>query len=232
MKTFLKKISRVIYYLIPREFYYSKVFILLQENLAKETLENFKVFFKKSVLFETVSECRKYAISRAIENDKNNISSYYLEFGVYKGESSNFFSKYVDKLYAFDSFEGLKEDWLGTSASKGSLNLNKQIPKLNSNVKPIVGWIQDTLEPFLTEHKPKIKFVHIDVDTYETTKYILEKIKPYLQDKAIIIFDDFYNFIGWENGEYKALNEVFKKNEFSYKAFAIHSCRAVIEVNN
>ena len=30
-----------------------------------------------------------------------------------------FFSKFVNKFYCFDSFEGLKEDWVGTSQSKG-----------------------------------------------------------------------------------------------------------------
>ena len=45
--------------------------------------------------------------------DKNK-DYYYLEFGVFKGTSTNFFSRYVNKFYVFNSFEGLKEDWMGT----------------------------------------------------------------------------------------------------------------------
>jgi hypothetical protein len=86
----------------------------------------------------------------ALENDLTN-KYYYLEFGVFKGESANYFSQHVKKLYAFDSFEGLKEDWIGTGGSKGTFNLNKKIPKLNANIIPIVGWVEDTLENFIKE---------------------------------------------------------------------------------
>ena len=58
--------------------------------------------------------------------------------------------------------------------------LNKKLPKLNKNVVPIVGWVQDTLSPFLEKYKPKINFVNMDMDTYETTKFVLTKIKPFL----------------------------------------------------
>ena len=34
----------------------------------------------------------------------------------------------------------------------------------------------------------------MDVDTYETTKFILETIKPNLINGAIILFDELYNF--------------------------------------
>ena len=69
------------------------------------------------------------------------------------------------------------------------------------------------------------------MDTYESTKFALEKIKPYLVKNAIIIFDELYNFVGWENGEYKALNEVFNENEFKYKSFRIDAEQVVIQIN-
>ena len=72
---------------------------------------------------------------------------FYLEFGVWKGRSANFWSKYVKKLYVFDSFEGLREDWTGVTG-KGSFNLNGKIHKLNKNVTPIKGWDEDTLSDF------------------------------------------------------------------------------------
>jgi hypothetical protein len=48
--------------------------------------------------------------------------------------------------------------------------------------------------------------------------------------EAIIIFDQLYNYIGWEEGEYKALKEVFKENEFKYKAFCLNSSQVVIQL--
>ena len=68
------------------------------------------------------------------------------------------------------------------------------------------------------------------MDTYGSTKFTLEKLKPYLVKDAIIIFDELYNYIGWEHGEYKALKEVFKDEEFEYKAFMINSEQSVIKV--
>ena len=69
---------------------------------------------------------------------------------------------------------------------------------MNSNVKIIKEWIQETLTNFLKEKNQKIAFAHIDVDTYETTKFILKNLKPYLKSGSIIIFDEMYNYPGWK----------------------------------
>ena len=54
---------------------------------------------------------------------------FYLEFGVWKGESINFLSSFLNKgeIYGFDSFKGLREDWLGgyINHSKGKYDLKK-----------------------------------------------------------------------------------------------------------
>ena len=154
-----------------------------------------------------------------------------MEFGVFKGGTINYFSKYVKKIYGFDSFQGLKEDWVGNeNYPEKHFDLNKNIPKLNKNVIPIIGYVQDTLENFLRKENPEINFVHMDLDTYESTKFTLEKIKPYLKSDSIIIFDQIYNFAGWEVGEHKALSEIFDDKEFKFLAFCKDCCIAVIQV--
>ena len=188
----------------------------------------FKKFFKKSVLIKE-NEINEYAIKLAKKNNKE-IKGIFLEFGVFKGQSINFFSSHVDEIFGFDSFEGLKEDWLGHRIKAGSYNLNKKIPKLKSNVIPIKGWIQDTLIKFLDEKNPKIRFVHIDTDTYETCDFILKNIKKYLCDKAIIKFDELHNYPGWDVGEYKALTENFNNEEYFFRAFSADRFSAVIEI--
>ena len=105
------------------------------------------------------------------------------------------------------------------------------MPKTNSNVTLIRGWVQDTIEKFLDEKKPEINFVHIDLDTYESSKFVLEKIKPFLIKNSIIIFDELYNYPGWEVGEYKALKEVFNENEYKYMAFTAEATSSVIKIN-
>lgn len=222
LKIILNYFSVIIFHLIPKELKKevskSKLQKKMENHLTEETYKNFLIHFKKSLLFKNKIDIRKYSIEKANEDTDGN-EYFFLEFGCFKGNSTNFFSTYVKKIYTFDSFEGLKEDWIGREYSKGHFNLNKKIPYLNSNVEPIVGWVENTLESFLKNHNPKIKFVHMDLDTYTSSKFTLEKIKPYLTKNSYIVFDDFFNYIGWENGEFKAFNEVFDKNEFKYLAF-------------
>jgi hypothetical protein len=235
IKVILKKLSRVIFHLIPYELHLFFKIIPKEVHThwtEKETLQCFNHFEKhlRNAIHLDKLSIRKYAIKKSLLNDKGK-NKFYLEFGVWKGNSTNFFSKYVNKLYAFDSFEGLREDWVGTGGAKGDYNLNKQIPKLNKNIEPIVGFIQDTLEDFLKKHNPKINFAHLDIDTYESTKYALEKLKPYLIKDSIILFDELYNFPGWRDGGYKALQETFDENEYKFRAFSKDEEQVVIQLN-
>lgn len=68
------------------------------------------------------------------------------------------------------------------------------------------------------------------MDTYETTKFVLNKIKPYLIKNCIILFDELYNFPGWDVGEYKALTETFNESEYKFIAFSSDGLQAVIKI--
>ena len=70
----------------------------------------------------------------------------------------------------------------------------------------------------------------MDLDLYNPTKFTLEKIKPYLEKDAIILFDELYNYVNWKEGEYKALKEVFKDDEYVYKSFNINDQQAFIQI--
>ena len=218
-------------YALPTYKQNNSVYDFYKEEQIKNCYEHFKKFFKTAVLLDS-EKIREYAINLAKDNDKDS-DNFYLEFGVFSGTSINFFSQKINKnIYGFDSFEGLKEDWLGTSVIKGTFDLKKQIPKLNSNVIPISGWVQDTLPKFLDEKKPKINFVHMDIDTYESSKFVLENIKPFLIKGAIILFDELYNFEGWDVGEYKALTEVFDEKDYSFVSFSTDTAQAAIKILN
>jgi hypothetical protein len=54
-----------------------------------------------------------------------------LEFGVFNGMTINMISKYCDKVYGFDSFEGLPEDWNGV-CKKEHFKV-KDLPKVDKN---------------------------------------------------------------------------------------------------
>lgn len=222
IKKFLKFTQLFLSKVVPNKVFMTKeknIFELYCDEEKIKCFNHFKKYFKTSLFLESKGT-REYAVKNAVRNDPNQEFTY-IEFGVYKGTSVNDLSKYVKKIYAFDSFEGLKEDMLGNTEAIGTFNLNKQIPNLNKNVVPVVGWIQDTLDNFLEKENPKINFVHIDVDTYETSKFILKKVKKFLVPNATILFDELYNFPGWDVGEYKALSEEFNENDYKFKVFSI-----------
>lgn len=205
-----------------------------KEEEMDRCYNTFKAHFYNAVFLDQ-KELISYSIKEALENDDEKSDFYYLEFGVGAGGSINFLSKLVEKkkkpIYGFDSFIGLKEDWKGhVFYPKGSLSQNSLIPKVRDNVTLISGWIQNTLPKFIKNKNPKINFMHIDVDTYETTKFILNKTKNYLTDNCIIVFDDFYNFAGWSVGEYKGLIEEFTEDEYKYIAFSLNKGNAAIQL--
>ena len=70
----------------------------------------------------------------------------------------------------------------------------------------------------------------MDMDTYETTKFVLENIKPHLSKKCIILFDELYNYPGFEVGEYKALKETFNENEYKYILFSKDGTQVAIQI--
>ena len=51
-----------------------------------------------------------------------------------------------------------------------------------------------TLKDFLLNNDKKIAFIHLDLDTYNSTSFVLKKIKNFLQPGSIILFDEFYGF--------------------------------------
>jgi hypothetical protein len=190
----------------------------------KKSYEHFKPYFSNTLIFETVEEIRKHSILESNKHnnfEKNNIEFLKLEFGIFKGVSTNFISQFIlnEKLYAFDSFKGLSEDWIGFSKAAGSFSNNGIVPDLNSNVEVIQGDIYETLEIFLKKKISKISFIHLDLDTYPVTKFVLEKTKPYLTPGCVILFDELHNFFGWENGAYKALNEIYRTDEYDFLSF-------------
>jgi hypothetical protein len=58
----------------------------------------------------------------------------------------------------------------------------------------------------------------------------LENTKKYLCKNSIIVFDELYNFPGWDVGEYKALKETFSDNEYKFLGFALKGEQAVIQI--
>lgn len=136
------------------------------------------------------------------------------EFGVFKGESINHVARLTNKtLYGFDSFEGLAEEW-GDTWKKGDF-LVPRLPKVRDNVKLVKGWFNETLPPFLKENPGQVGFLHVDCDLYSSCKTIFELMESRLAPGTVIVFDEFFNYPQWEDGEFKAFQEFLAKTKLS-----------------
>jgi|TARA_R110002020_G_scaffold342880_1_gene557264 hypothetical protein len=146
---------------------------------------------------------------------------YWLEFGVHEGETIMYTAGHKlgvpnFKIYGFDSFEGLPEDWIENNP-KGHFNLDGKIPDhllQYPNIDIIKGWFDKTLPKFIKDNDiNKISFLNVDSDLYSSANAILTLLTPYFKGDCIIHFDEFCNYPGGENGEYKAFSEFLHKNK-------------------
>ena len=70
----------------------------------------------------------------------------------------------------------------------------------------------------------EISFMHLDMDTYSPTKFVLEKTRDICRSGTIILFDELYGYPNWRVHEYKALSEVYDEAQYEYIAFGTMQC--------
>ncbi|MEI9915795.1 MAG: class I SAM-dependent methyltransferase [Methylovirgula sp.] len=141
----------------------------------------------------------------------------YLEFGVHQGTSIGFIAeRYDGMIHGFDSFEGLPEDWK-SDGLKGAFDLGGVLPKVPDNVVLHKGWFADTLPSFLEGNPGKVGFLNIDCDLYSSTKFVLESLADRFDVGTIVHFDEYFNYPGWEQHEYRAWQEFTKTNGIEYE---------------
>lgn len=145
----------------------------------------------------------------------------FLEFGVFGGRSITLSAWTLpDKIiYGFDSFEGLPEnfryDW-----AKGSFDMRGIEPIVPDNVRLIKGWFNETLPPFVKNHPQKCAYIHVDCDLYSSTKTIFDNLKNQIGAGTIIAFDEYFNYPGWQEYEYKAFMEFVAENDIDFEYIA------------
>lgn len=145
-----------------------------------------------------------------------------LEFGVYRGTTINQISEFLPdkKIWGFDSFEGLPEDWLLTNDKtnikfpKGTFNVKQETLNVSQNVVLVKGWFKDSIPKWKEKNSNVIiSLMHLDCDLYDSTKNVLTNLNDQILPDTIIIFDELYNWNNpknyelWEKGEYQALRE-------------------------
>jgi hypothetical protein len=156
-----------------------------------------------------------------------------LEFGVWQAFSTNFFAKLApnERVYGFDSFEGLQEDWAGNDRPKGYFSLGGKLPKVRDNVTLVKGFFNDSLPEFLrVQRNTPVSFIHFDADTYEATRTVFNLLQGRLMDGTVVIFDEYLGYRGWRLGEWKAWQEFVKENGIEYQYLAFSEKQVAIKI--
>lgn len=188
-----------------------------QRNALMESADFVDKELARIPSFQTQQQLLAHAVSVAIR------SGLWTEFGVFSGQTINFIAEHAPgKVYGFDSFEGLPEDWR-TGYGKGKFAVSR-LPKVRENVTLVKGWFNETLPEFLREHDEKVTLLHVDCDLYSSTRTIFDLLGSRLVDGSVIVFDEYFNYPGWREGEYRALAEYAESTQsrFEYIGYCGH----------
>lgn len=164
-------------------------------ELATERMNGAAVFMDRMDLLD-------FAVTKAPE------VGLVCEFGVYRGETLKRVAKAIPTrtVHGFDAFTGLPEDWRPGFAA-GTFETDPSQLALPKNCELHPGLFSETLPAFLDRHREAISFLHIDCDLYTSTTCVLDLMSERIVDGTIILFDEFFNYPGWQNHEFRAFEE-------------------------
>lgn len=196
---------------------------LLQKRAVQTSVEFIEKHMILAEPFHTREGLYKFLFERIPEK------GLLLEFGVHNGESINMFAALTDReVHGFDSFEGLPEDGSIPTRNKGGskwftgkMTRQGRLPAVRENVKLYKGWFDDVLPKFVRDHaSEKAAFLHIDCDIYSSTASVFRNFEHALTPGAIILFDEYLNYEGWQKHEHKAFMEFAKRLQMEYEFIA------------
>lgn len=140
-----------------------------------------------------------------------------LEFGVEKGASVNWLARRTTRaVHGFDSFQGLPEGWAGTKEDRGAFDRKGRLPKVADNVRLHVGWFDATLPDFLVTEVGPVALLHVDCDIYASTRVVFDLLEPRIVPGTVIVFDEYYNYPGWQQHEFRAFQEFVARSGLGY----------------
>ena len=158
------------------------------------------------------------------------LSGDFVECGVFKGASLIRFATFREllesqnsrKIIGFDMFGSFPrvdrdddndfiEKFENTSGGGIEKKQLEDILKTKGfrNIQLIRGDLTETIDEYLNMNSAlRIALLHIDVDVYKPTKYVLERLFPRVVAGGLVVLDDY----GMVNGATEAVDEYLEKN--------------------
>ena len=191
---------------------------ILRKQAAIQSAEFVTDHMQGALSFYTSRQVLAHALSEM------KLSGLIVEFGAFKGGTIRYIAQdFPDRsVHGFDSFEGLPVAWEGTGHKRESFHAGGKLPSVPKNVRLHKGLFDDTLPAWDKEHRDPIAFVHVDCDLYQSTRTILDILGPRLVPGVVMVFDDYFGYPGWQQGEHKAFGEFIERTgrKFRYLCHA------------
>ncbi|WP_102868692.1 class I SAM-dependent methyltransferase [Pseudovibrio exalbescens] len=188
------------------------------EKLAAESSAQYAISHMLTAKnFKTLHDIHKWAMG------KTQHQGHILEFGVGSGNTLRLISNLTDsEVFGFDVFSGLPEDWR-TGFEKGTFKQEKP-PKTNINAKIVEGLFEESLPIFIERSNISfVKYLHIDCDLYSSTRTVFKNLFQFITPETIIVFDEYFNYAGWEQHEHKAFMEFLEEKGATPRYLAFRS---------
>lgn len=119
------------------------------------------------------------------------------------------------QLHAFDSFEGLPEDFI-PGVEKGTF---ATVPPtfVEENIRVHAGWFHDTLPGFVGSLTAQIGFIHCDADLYSSTRTALDALSARIGAGTALLFDEYWNCPGCYEHEFRAFKEFIEGSRLRFR---------------
>ena len=194
--------------------------VLASARFAQERMPN-------ASMFADPSETLDHALRLAPDDGMA------LEFGVYTGGTLTVIAQARNgrDVHGFDSFAGLPEDWRSRYPA-GAFEVDA-VPTI-PGADLVVGLFEDTLAGFLADHPGPVAFLHLDADLYSSTRTVLDHVGPRLRPGTVILFDEYFNYAGWEEHEHRAWQEFVAASGigFRYEGYTHNDEQVVVRVTD
>ena len=179
-----------------------------------EAVRSSAAFFRREMDLATVHFAKSDTLAAALAAAP--ATGLFLEFGVWSGETLRQITAHAPAgtVFGFDSFEGLPEHWRsGFTAGTFAVQELPDVP----GAELVVGWFDATLPGFLAAHPGPVAFLHVDADLYSSTVTVLDALADRLRPGTVVLFDEYFNFPGWEEHEHRAWVEFVGRTGLTFE---------------
>ncbi|MBV8346179.1 MAG: class I SAM-dependent methyltransferase, partial [Mycolicibacterium sp.] len=177
------------------------IWYALDATAARESAAYALEHFPKAPWFWNPHDTLRFALGKVT------VPGLALEFGVATGATLAIIAEALSATHTvvgFDTFTGLPDTWR-TGFPAGTFAQDK-LPEV-AGAELVAGQFEDTLPEFLSGTDEQVAFLHIDSDLYSSAKTVLDLTGHRLASGAVVLFDEFFNFPGWQQHEFRAWTE-------------------------